>query len=174
MDHPGISSTVSGVVLTEAEPKLSWWWSRDDERFYGPCHSRADAIMDAWADDADQGAYICLAATGEWRTDIIDADVLAEAFDDANYEQADPDGDPASALMGSEEWKKLAERLNQIVRSAIRDVGLASWGFQHQHPSEWIDIAKMWAAAETADTSDGKEIPGGTKPFPTPAKEADQ
>jgi hypothetical protein len=114
--------------------------------------------MDAWADDVDQGAYVCQAASGEWRTEIVDHDWLADAFDDANDEHADPDGDPPSSLLAGDAWKTLAERLNRIVRSAIRDAGLTAWGFDHQHPSEWVNIPAMWAAAEAADAAEGAPL----------------
>lgn len=139
--------------MSEATPTadaspLQWWWSRDDERFHGPAHSKAAAIMEAWADDPDQGTFICQAACGTWRTAILAGDDLAERFDEANEDSADPDGDPPSD--GVADWEKLATRLYHIVRNAIREKGLTSWAFVDRRPSEWVEIPKMWAAAEAA------------------------
>lgn len=142
-----------------AEERLSWWWSRDDEHFYGPHHSKADAIMDAWGDDPDQGAYVCRAASGEWRTDIIDEGVIADAFDDVNEESANPEGDPPSTIMDPADWKKLADRLNKTVRAAIREKGLTAWAFAQQYPSDWVDIAAMWKAATLADADTTDRLP---------------
>ena len=132
------------------EPKLSWWWSRDEERFHGPAYSRADAIMEAWADDSEQGAFICQAAQGEWRTNIIEADHLQEWFDDANDEHADPDGDPPSTMIPPEKWEALVATLNRAIQTAVRAEGTLAWGFVSQTPSEWVDIPTAWKAAEDA------------------------
>lgn len=174
-----IARTGSLPVLTSdaepsaAETRLSWWWSRDDERFYGPNYSRADAIMDAWADDPDQGAWICQASPGKWRTEIIDAEWLGEAFDDANEEMSDPDGDGPSHMLTEAEWRKLAKRLNEIVRATIREKGLMAWGFDNQHPSEWVNVHLMWRAAEEEEDARQKALSqAGTAERPTEPREA--
>lgn len=133
------------------EHRVSWWWSRDEERFYGPSHSRADAIMDAWADDAEQGAYVCQAVQGQWHTALFDGDDIAERFDDANEEHSDPDGDGPSCLLDQAGWGKLAEQVNQIVRAAVQRAGTCAWAFASQTPSEWVNIPAIWAAIERED-----------------------
>jgi hypothetical protein len=152
--------------LDDTETRRSWWWSRDEERYFGPCGSRADAIMEAWADDPDQGAHICRAACGKWRTDIIDPDVLAEAFDDANEEQCDPEGDPASAM--GVDWAKLAKELNRVIYVAIRAQGSAAWAFEHQTNGEWVNIPAMWALADAPEEASPRQVAGESSRAETP------
>jgi hypothetical protein len=106
--------------------------------------------MDAWSDDSDQGAFICQATQGAWRSDVIDGDQLAEWFDDANEDHRDPDGDAPSVCMSAEKWQGLADRMNRVLKAAIQQEGLLAWGFTSQTESEWVDIPTAWAAAEAA------------------------
>lgn len=144
------AAEAAALVNSAASPVLRWWWSRDEERFYGPCFSRSEAIMEAWADDPDQGAWICRAAAGEWSCRIIDGEQLQDMFDDANEERGDPDGDVPSAGFPAAAWAKLATDVNDLVRQMVRRHGSASWGFAHQEGAEWVDIPRMWAAAAPA------------------------
>lgn len=131
----------------QTEVEMQWWWSRDEERFHGPCHSRADAIMEAWADDEDQGAYICQASQGPWRSELFDVDRLAEMFDAANEEGSDPDGDPPSEALSTDQWQAICKRLNNVVRLAIRNIGVMSWGFTEQTGCDYVAIPAAFAMA---------------------------
>jgi hypothetical protein len=138
------------------EATMDWWWSRDEERFTGPCSSRAEAIMEAWADDADQPCYICQAEQGAIRTDIFQGYRIAEDFDDANEENCDPDGDGISSWTKAEKWHSLADRLNGIVGAFARENGLRSWAFKNQTALEFIDIPAVVRALNSDGAPDSQ------------------
>lgn len=150
---PAQEHKTPAAIHNAKEPRLSWWWSRDDERFRGPCADRAEAIMEAWSDDPDSGAFICRAAQREWRTGIFDGPTFAELFDDANDEIGDPDGDPPSSILADDEWEAVARHAARFLRNTIRQKGSLAWAFANRHPSEWVDIPAMWRAAEAAEAS---------------------
>lgn len=120
-----------------------WWWSTDEERYHGPCNSRGDAIMEAWADLGGEGAVFIVQATQEHNlnTDLFDGLRLAEMFDDANDEAQDPDGDGIAINAKDGAWENLAKRLNATMAAFVRDQGLTSWAFGDQTASETVDLA---------------------------------
>lgn len=140
---------VPPVVDTGAPPPAPskdwpWWWSTDEERYRGPCSSRADAIMEAWGDTAGetQVVFICQATQeGALHTDIFDGWRVADLFDDQNEEARDPDGDALSADVKQSEWDALAKRLNAQVAAFCRDHGLKSWAFRDQTKREEVDLS---------------------------------
>lgn len=137
----------TGVPSVDTEPHSSepsrdwpWWWSTDQERFHGPCSSRADALLEAWAEEADV-AFVCQATQANALcTDIFDGWRLAETFDDCNEESHDPDGDPLSASVSPTKWDALAKRLNVLVAGFVRDSGIKSWAFEDQTKTEEVNL----------------------------------
>ena len=141
-----------------------WWWSMNEERYHGPCDSRADAILEAWADQAGEGEVFILQATQEQNlcTDIFRGDRLAEMFDDANEEVQDPDGDGLSCDIKDHDWSALATRLNNIMATFIREHGLQSWAFANQTRAEVVNLsvnAERMARLEAALAAAGLEVP---------------
>ena len=118
-----------------------WWWSTDEERYHGPYSSRGDAIMEAWAEDQLATIYLCQAEQGDLYSDIFDADLVSERFDDANEEAGDPDGDGIAATFPDKAWDDLAKRLNHVVKSFVREHGKVRWMFSDTTSEESIDLS---------------------------------
>ena len=119
-----------------------WWWSADEERFHGPCSSRSEAIMEAWADDARDALYLCQATKGDLYTDIFDSDRVSAWFDDANEEAGDPDGDGIAASFPDKAWDDLAKRLNRLIASFVREHGVQTWMFSDTASHETLSLAE--------------------------------
>lgn len=151
-----------------AEAAWPWWWSADEERYHGPCASRASAIMEAWSDDQMGTIHVCQATQDGLRTSLFDYDRISELFDEANEDMGDPDGDPISEDVKPAEWKKLADSLNHRVEVFIRQQGLKSWAFGKMVNQEAVDLSpgcllSLPAEARTivADLATGWASPTG-------------
>lgn len=126
---------------------LSWWWSTDEERYYGPCATRADAILDAFAEGEAGRIHLMQATQDEPHFELWDGEQLAERFDELNEEHCDPDGDPMSTQVPAEEWNSLAARLTAMTRATIRRKGILRWVFGRTQGGEWVDLNRARRAA---------------------------
>jgi hypothetical protein len=124
-----------------------WWWSKDQERYHGPCSDRVDAIMTAWAEDERGPIHVMQAVHDQLNCALYDAGDLAERFDEVNEEAADGDGDPLSEEIPTDGWKAAAKQMEVIIRAAVRKHGVKAWAFGGQTPGEWIDLAQPTLAA---------------------------
>ena len=129
-------------TVKDAPADWAWWWSSDEERFHGPCYSRADAIIEAWAEGRRGTIFICQAVHGELCTDLFDADDLQERFDDANEEAQDGEGDALSSGIPPEAWKKLAEGFDRQVKALVRKHGVSAWTFSGQSGIDQVDLSE--------------------------------
>ena len=135
--------------MTKYDPDTWYWWAGSDEERYtvGPCSSRAEAISDGITEFAGEPFYIIEAKHGRAHWRIIDGDYIAERFDNANEEMADPDGDGLSVEIPSAAWDELAERLNNVCEAWGRQKSIHVWGFSESRNAERFDptVAHAWA-----------------------------
>ena len=137
------------MVMAKYDPDTWYWWAGSDEERYtvGPRSSRAEAISDGITEFAGEPFYIIEAKHGRAHWRIIDADRLAERFDEANEEMADPDGDGLAAEITDAAWNELAERLNNVCEAWGREKSIQVWGFSKSRNAEHFDptVAHAWA-----------------------------
>lgn len=125
--------------MTEATWR--WWWSQDEEHFYGPCSSREEAISEARVNlDRGDSYTIMEAKHGPFLATIF-AD-LDDRFDDLNENNADPDGDPLSASITAEQWRDLETILNNAAAKWADEHKLHKlvWGFEAERNREDLRI----------------------------------
>lgn len=119
-----------------------WWWSTDEERYRGPCSSRADAIMEAWAEDTRGSVHVMQAEHGDVNYCLWDASQIAEQFDEANYEMGDPEGDGLSVGFNDGDFEYISKQLEGAVRAMVRKRGVTAYAFARQTCGEWIDLTQ--------------------------------
>lgn len=119
-----------------------WWWSSNQERYLGPAASRTDAIMDAWANGETGAVHVMQAKHDELNCEVYSGSEIADAFDCANEEAQDGDGDPLSSEIPDERWAKIAKSVNHQILMAVREKGVTAWGFSAQTGGEWVDLAE--------------------------------
>jgi len=124
-----------------------WWWSKDQERYKGPCSTRTEAICEALSEDHFGSVHVMQAEHGDLRCDIFDGSEIADAFDNANEEAADGDGDPLSTQIPDTTWAKIAKSVEAQVKTAVYANGVSAWGFSAQSAGEWIELSNPHLAA---------------------------
>lgn len=124
-----------------------WWWSTDQERYHGPCSSRTDAISEALCEDNFGSVHIMQATHGTLSCDIFDGSEIADAFDNANEEASDGEGDPLSTQIPDEAWAKIAKSVEAQVKVAVYANGVSAWGFSEQTKGEWVELSNPHLAA---------------------------
>lgn len=142
------------MMEAQVSEKEEWfWWAGEDEERYtvGPCVSRGDAISEAITTFGGSPFNIIEAKEGsiDWR--IIDADWLAESFDEANNDVADGEGDPPSTEVKDDDWSEIASRLNNTLEQWGRSRPVHAYKFAATRACEHIDptVAHGWAELDS-------------------------
>ncbi len=125
-------------------PNWPWWYSKDQERYTGPNSSRADALMDAWSNGVTGAIHVMQANHDELSCDVFSGDLIAEAFDDANDEAQDKEGNSLSSEIPTDRWNAIAASVNRQILTAVREKGVVAWGFSAQTEGEWVDLSEPY------------------------------
>lgn len=119
----------------------NWWYSQDEERYYGPCVSREEAIECGFGDYGDEPFHICEARKGKIST-YIPAYRLLEYLDEANEEVIDQDGDGRAFDTTNEQDRDLERVVEEAIRSlaVANKLSLVGWSFEETRNQESIDV----------------------------------
>lgn len=116
-----------------SEMSKAWWYSRDQENYQGPFDSREKAVREGRNDLAD-GDPFWVAEGRRMKLQVpYFGDWFGEAFDDANADYADPDGDGFSGTWKDDAYNALCADLEAVA---------ASWLSKHGYDQGWaLDLA---------------------------------
>ena len=141
-----------GFTVKATGPNWPWWWSNDQERYTGPNASRADAIMDAWSNGETGFIHIIQARHDELNCKIYSGSEIADAFDGANEEAQDSEGNTLSSEIPDDRWDKIAASVNHQILTAVREKGVTAWGFSVRTEGEHFDLSGPRTAMLPAET----------------------
>ncbi len=111
--------------------KANWYYSHNQEYYFGPYEIREEALREGIADNPDVATYTALCTPGKFYAKVFDQGLLAEAFDEINSENSDPDDDEcATDQVTEDQWSDLARVLNAAAQDWAARHKLGVWKFE--------------------------------------------
>lgn len=101
---------------------MRWWYTQDEERWNGPCETRAEAVAEGRGEYDDEGFMVCEAEQGELNLKISPY-CIADWLDDENCDLTDPNGDDTFGAVS----KEIMDDLGEMVETTIK-----AWATKHK------------------------------------------
>ena len=103
-----------------------WYFSRDEELYFGPYSSREEAAEAGANEDPDTAFYVAECHKGPLHTAIF-CD-LDERIDDANVESSQEDACPSEKITDGQ-WREMEIALNAVMVEWAARHNLTTWAF---------------------------------------------
>ena len=121
---------------------MVWWHSQEEERWQGPCKTRAESIDEGRGEYLNETFMVCEAEQDEY--DLrLSARWLLEELNNRNEEKIDPDGDGIFYPTTNEQDNDLEHMVEAAIRAWAEKhkISLRAWSFKNQGPIENIETA---------------------------------
>lgn len=121
------------------EPNMPWWYSDDEELWYGPYTSREEATEEGRDMYSPEGFFICQAENGQYRLNVFDR--ILNEIDEANEDLTDSEGSGVVFDVTKKLEQELIGELTDTLQAWVARHGLdmQSWAFGRQSKSIWIE-----------------------------------
>lgn len=126
VDPKAVAETLAALRAQNDAHNWGWYFSRDEEVYYGPYGSREDAEAEGKANYGDDPFFVAECHNGPLHVTIFSD--LAERLDEANEDTAQEDTYPSEQVSG-EQWLELERALNAVMGEWCARHNLTQWAF---------------------------------------------